>query len=50
MKILIDTNILGRLAQPRQTQHAVTVAAMELMLNGKNELRLVPCCCRIDFS
>jgi hypothetical protein len=42
MRILLDTNILGRLAQPRQASHAVTVSATEKLLQADHELRLVP--------
>ena len=42
MRILLDTNILGRLAQPRQAEHSPTVLAVENLLRGDHELRLVP--------
>jgi predicted nucleic acid-binding protein len=42
MRILLDTNILARLAQPRHELHSLTVSAMEMLLQGDNEIRLVP--------
>jgi hypothetical protein len=42
MKVLVDTNILGRLAQPRHALHSVAVAALDALNEAGNELRIVP--------
>lgn len=42
MKILVDTNILGRLSQPRHAHHAIAASAVETLLRKDEELRLVP--------
>jgi len=42
MKILLDTNILGRIAQPDHQMHEVTVSAVESLLREGHDLRTVP--------
>lgn len=42
MRILLDTNIVGRLSQPRHNLHSVAVAATERLLKEGHELRVVP--------
>jgi predicted nucleic acid-binding protein len=42
MKVLIDTNILGRLAQPCHAHHPVATRALRSLDEAGHELRLVP--------
>ncbi len=42
MRILIDTNVLGRLSQPDHAMHATAIAAVKVLRDGQHELRLVP--------
>jgi predicted nucleic acid-binding protein len=42
MQILIDTNILLRIAEPDHKQHSVANLAVHLLREGKHELCLVP--------
>lgn len=42
MRILLDTNILGRLAQPDHAQHPTARHAVDTLNLADHELRLVP--------
>ena len=42
MRVLVDTNILGRLAQPRHPFHPVTARALDALDDLGHELRVVP--------
>ncbi len=42
MRILVDTNILGRFSQPDHPQHAAAVRAVKSLRDGQHELRIVP--------
>jgi hypothetical protein len=42
MRILLDTNVLGRLTQPTHRMHVSAVSAVESLLQKDHELRLVP--------
>ena len=42
MRVLIDTNILGRLSQPGHAMHATAVRAVKILRDGQHELRMVP--------
>ena len=42
MRILVDTNILGRLAQTRHKFHPLAAKALDVLDNNGNELRVVP--------
>jgi hypothetical protein len=42
MRVLIDTNILGRLAQPRHALHPSAASAVDALDVVGHELRLVP--------
>jgi predicted nucleic acid-binding protein len=42
MKFLIDTNVLGRLAQPLHPFHVVATKALDKLAEESNELRIVP--------
>jgi predicted nucleic acid-binding protein len=42
MRVLIDTNILGRLSQPGHAMHATAVRAVKILRDGQHELRVVP--------
>jgi predicted nucleic acid-binding protein len=42
MRVLIDTNVLGRLSQPGHAMHATAVSAVKVLRDGQHELRIVP--------
>lgn len=42
MRFLIDTNVLGRLAQPHHALHAIATRALDNLDGAGEELRLVP--------
>ena len=42
MRILLDTNVLGRLSQPGHAMHATAISAVKVLRDGQHELRLVP--------
>jgi hypothetical protein len=42
MRVLIDTNILGRLAQPRHSLYRITTEAVDKLNQDGHELRVVP--------
>lgn len=42
MRILIDTNILMRIAQPKSPQHEEALAAVDALYSASHELCLVP--------
>ena len=42
MRVLLDTNIVGRLCQPNHNHYGVAVAAIEHLLQAGHDLRLVP--------
>jgi hypothetical protein len=42
MRVLIDTKILGRLAQPRHALHPSSASAVDALDVAGHELRLVP--------
>jgi predicted nucleic acid-binding protein len=42
MRILVDTNILGRLSQPGHPMHGTAVRAVEILRDDQHELRMVP--------
>jgi predicted nucleic acid-binding protein len=42
MRFLIDTNVLGRLAQPRHAFQVVATKALDKLAEEGNELRIVP--------
>ena len=42
MRVLIDTNILGRLSQPNHSMHATVAGAVVSLQNAGHELRIVP--------
>lgn len=42
MKVLVDTNIVSRLAQPPHPQHRVALAALDALKAGGAEMRVVP--------
>lgn len=42
MRVLLDTNVVGRLSQPQHALHGIAVDACERLLKEGHELRLVP--------
>jgi predicted nucleic acid-binding protein len=42
MRVLIDTNVLGRLSQPSHVMHATAVSAVKILRDRQHELRIVP--------
>ncbi len=42
MRVLIDTNVLGRLSQPDHPMHATAISAVKVLRDGQHEMRLVP--------
>lgn len=42
MRILVDTNVLGRLSQPGHPMHATAVQAIKSLHDGQHEMRIVP--------
>ncbi len=44
MRILVDTNVLGRLCQPRHPMFGSASRAVESLLEHGHELRIVPQC------
>ena len=42
MRILVDTNVLGRLSQPGHPMHPTAISAVKILRNDQHELRLVP--------
>jgi predicted nucleic acid-binding protein len=42
MRILLDTNVVGRLSQPQHHLHQIAVEATERLLSAGHDLRLVP--------
>lgn len=44
MTVLVDTNVLARIAQPGHAQHAVALAASDRLILRGDDLRVVPQC------
>jgi predicted nucleic acid-binding protein len=42
MKILLDTNVLGRFAQPTHPLHGTAIAAAELLISANHTICVVP--------
>jgi predicted nucleic acid-binding protein len=42
MRVLVDTNVLGRLSQPSHPLHSTAIRAVKLLHDGQHELRIVP--------
>ena len=42
MRVLIDTNILGRLSQPTHSMHTTAAGAVISLQDAHHELRIVP--------
>ncbi len=42
MRILIDTNVLGRLSQPGHAMHGIAVRTVTTLRDAQHELRVVP--------
>jgi predicted nucleic acid-binding protein len=42
MRVLIDTNVLGRLSQPNHVMHATVAGAVTSLQEAQHELRIVP--------
>jgi predicted nucleic acid-binding protein len=42
MRILLDTNVVGRLSQPEHELYPIAVAAVDRLIGAGHELRVVP--------
>jgi predicted nucleic acid-binding protein len=42
MRVLVDTNVLGRLSQPSHPLHAAAIRAVKSLHDAQHELRIVP--------